>query len=257
MQSKLDDVFVIEDPHGTYMVDFEPMGYCDPALPVRMLRYRSDIWEATVRAGQGTPPILQAVFFFYPEHDNKSHQLSDCWGNLKTLEFTYRVVRVWEESRETIIEQGLIGLYPLLPLMKGKSGEGPKQVLQRSITVVNQIEDASLRQDLLAVMGILAGGKYEAELVYTLIRRDMVMQSPIYQEWVKEERIEARMEANKETILKYLFRRFGEQSADLQEKVQKIADIQTLDSILEELFAADTAEEAQAIIIRKTKKSLQ
>jgi len=83
------------------------------------------------------------------------------------------------------------------------------------------------------------------------------MQSPIYQEWVKEERIEARMEANKETILKYLFRRFGEQSADLQEKVQKIADIQTLDSILEELFAADTAEEAQAIIIRKTKKSLQ
>ena len=265
VQSKLDDVFIIEDPRGTYMVNFEPMGYCDPALPVRMLRYRSDIWEATVRAGQGMPSILQAVFFFYPEHDNKSHQLGDCWGSFKTLEFTYRVIRVWEESRETIIEQGLIGLYPLLPLMKGKSGEGSKQVLQQSITVVNQIEDESLRQDLLAVMGILAGGKYDAELVYTLIRRDMVMQSPIYQDWVKEERAEAetkgRMEgwraAKKETILKYLSRRFGEQPANLQEKVQKITDIQTLDSILEELFAAITAEEAQEIIFRKTAKSLR
>ncbi|OIQ58987.1 hypothetical protein MTIN_25540 [Moorella thermoacetica] len=96
------------------------MGYYDPALPARMMRYRSDIWEATLQAGKGTPPILQAVFFFYPEHDNKNHQLSDYWGNLKTLEFTYRVVRVWEEPRQSVIERGLIGLYPLLPLMKGE-----------------------------------------------------------------------------------------------------------------------------------------
>ncbi|OIQ52728.1 hypothetical protein MORE_26170 [Moorella thermoacetica] len=33
---------------------------------------------------------------------------------------TYRVVRVWEEPRQSVIERGLIGLYPLLPLMKGE-----------------------------------------------------------------------------------------------------------------------------------------
>ncbi|OIQ10496.1 hypothetical protein [Neomoorella thermoacetica] len=184
------------------------MGYYDPALPARMMRYRSDIWEATLQAGKGTPPILQAVFFFYPEHDNKNHQLSDYWGNLKTLEFTYRVVRVWEEPRQSVIERGLIGLYPLLPLMKGEKGEEARQVLQQSITVVSEIEDEALWQD----------------------RREMVMQSPIYQEWVREERAEAetkgRMEAQKETILKYLSRRFGDQPADLEEKVQKISDLQ-------------------------------
>jgi len=40
-------------------------------------------------------------------------------------------------------------------------------------------------------MGILAGGKYAAEMVYSMIRREMIMESPIYQEWVKEERAEA------------------------------------------------------------------
>ncbi|OIQ53046.1 hypothetical protein MOTE_25210 [Moorella thermoacetica] len=227
-QSKLDEVFAVEDPEGTYLVNFEPMGYYDPALPARMMRY---------------------------------HQLSDYWGNLKTLEFTYLVVRVWEEPRQSVIERGLIGLYPLLPLMKGEKGEEARQVLQQSITVVSEIEDEALRQDLLAVMGILAGGKYAAELVYSMIRREMVMQSPIYQEWVREERAEAetkgRMEAKKETILKYLSRRFGEQPADLEEKVQKISDLQILDRILDELFTVGTIEEARAVILGKIAGGLQ
>ncbi|MEW8958063.1 MAG: hypothetical protein AB2448_02940 [Moorella sp. (in: firmicutes)] len=202
------------------------MGYYDPALPARMMRY---------------------------------HQLSDYWGNLKTLEFTYRVVRVWEEPRQSVIERGLIGLYPLLPLMKGEKGEEARQVLQQSITVVSEIEDEALRQDLLVVMGILAGGKYAAELVYSMIRREMVMQSPIYQEWVREERAEAetkgrmegRMEKSREIICKYLSHKFGQHSADLQEKVQKISDLQILDRILDELFTADTIEEAWAVILGK------
>jgi len=74
---------------------------------------------------KGTPPILQAVFFFYPEHDNKNHRLTDTWGGLKTLEFTYRVIRVWEQPRQPVFDQQLIGLYPLLPLMKGKAEEKP------------------------------------------------------------------------------------------------------------------------------------
>ncbi|GEA17962.1 hypothetical protein [Moorella sp. E306M] len=87
------------------------------------------------------------------------------------------------------------------------------------------------------------------------------MQSPIYQEWVREERAEAetkgRMEAQKETILKYLSRRFGDQPADLEEKVQKIGDLQILDRILDELFTAGTIEEARAVILGKIAGSLQ
>ena len=172
-----------------------------------------------MHAGQGTPPLLQAVFFFYPEHDNKNHLLTDHWEELKTLKFTYRVVRVWEESRQSVIERELVGLYPLLPL-----------------------------QDLLAVMGILAGGKYAAEVVYSMIRREMVMQSPVYQEWAKEERIEGRIEKAREDICKFMVRRFGADPDEITQKIGQISSLEILDKLMEELFAANTKEEAQNII---------
>jgi predicted transposase YdaD len=205
------------------------------------------------------------VFFFYSEHDNKNHLLTDCWGELKTLEFTYRVIRVWEQPRQPLIDQRLIGLYPLLPLMKGEAGENPKQVLQQSIEVVTKIEDKALQQDLLAVMGILAGGKYAAELVYSMIRREMILESPIYQEWVKEERAEAEargeargmVDAKQDSIRKYLNRRFGAASADLQQTVQKMTGLKVLDSVMEELFTANTLEEARVIIWEGVNKSIQ
>lgn len=269
MQSKLDEVFTVEDPGGTYLVNFEPMGYHDLALPARMMRYRSDIWEATLNDKKGTPPILQAVFFFFPEHDNMNHRLNDRWGELATLEFTYRVVRVWEQPRQTIVDRKLIGLYPLLPLMKGEAGENARQVLEQSIGAVSKVEDETLRQDLLAVMGILAGGKYAAELVYSMIRREMVMQSPIYQEWVKEERAEAetrgeargkaegRIEAKQDAIFKFLSKRFGASQNEMMQKVKQMTDLEILDNVMEELFAANTMEEVQGIIQDGIKRSFQ
>ncbi|MQL53725.1 hypothetical protein GFC01_15950 [Desulfofundulus thermobenzoicus] len=255
-ESRLDNVFEVESHGSYYLVNFEPMGYHDVALPARMMRYRSDIWEATLNDRKGTPHIVQAVFFFYPEHDNRNHRLTDCWGEQKTVEFTYRVVRVWEQPRQPVIEQRLAGLYPLLPLMKGEAGEDPKQVLQQSIEAVKEVEDKSLQQDLLAVMGILAGGRYAAELVYSMIRREMILESPIYQEWVKEERAEAeakgraegKVEKAQDAICKYLKRRFGAASEELQRVVQGVTSLEALDGVMEELFAADTLEEARAII---------
>ncbi|KFD41286.1 hypothetical protein DK28_0210490 [Peptococcaceae bacterium SCADC1_2_3] len=196
IQSKLDDVFMVEDPGGAYLVNFEPMGYYDAALPARMMRYRSDLWEATLQDKKGTPSILQE--------------------------------------------------------------EEPRQILQETFEVINKVKDEALRQDLLVVMGILAGGKYAAELVYSLIRREMVMESPIYQEWVKEERIEAeargeargRIEKAWEDICKFMVKRFGVDSGETMQKIKQIPALEILDNLMEDLFATNTQEEARAIIDR-------
>ena len=116
--SRLDKVIAVDDPGGPCLINFEPMGYYDKKLPARMLRYRSDIWEATLSEDKGTPPIRQIVMFFYSEHENKNHRLTDYWGKTTMIEYTYRVIRVWEESRQYVIDNELVGLYPLLPLMK-------------------------------------------------------------------------------------------------------------------------------------------
>ena len=265
-ESRLDNVFEVEDPNGPYLVNFEPMGYYDVALPARMLRYRSDIWEATLYEGKGTPAIRQVVVFFYRENDNKVHRLHDCWGEAATLDYTYRVIRIWEEPRQPVIEKELIGLYPLLPLMKGnRKKEEPGQVLSESIAAIQKVEDVSLQQDLLVAMAIMTGGRYAPELIRTMIRREMVMESPIYQEWVKEERTEAeargigkgKAEKAQDAICKILNKRLGLDSLKLQQQVRTITSEPVLDWIFDEIVDITSKEAAKNIIETAIKQSQQ
>lgn len=90
------------------------------------------------------------------------------------------------------------------------------------------------------------------------------MESPIYQEWIKEERAEAeargraegeaigkakgKVEKAQDAICKYLKRRFGPESGGLQQIIREVTGLEVLDGVMEELFAANTLEEARAII---------
>ncbi|MGQ9558367.1 MAG: hypothetical protein ACUVTU_10480 [Desulfurispora sp.] len=49
LSSRLDSVLEVEEANGNYFLHIEPMAYRDTALPVRMLRYRSDIWETVIK----------------------------------------------------------------------------------------------------------------------------------------------------------------------------------------------------------------
>lgn len=252
-ESRLDSVLEITDPNGPYLLNFEPMGYRDNALPARMLRYRSDIWEATLSEGRGTPSIRQVVIFFYRENDNGLHRLRDIWDK-GILEYAYEVIRVWEQRRQPVIAAKLVGLYPLLPLMKGESEqETPEQALKECMNVVQEVEDESLQLDLLAVMAIMAGGRFPEKLVLSMIRREMVMESPIFQEWVKEERAEAeargRTEGKAEAICKYLEVRFGTAALELQRQVRGISSLDELNRIINSIYTTGTIEEAQAVIL--------
>ncbi len=256
-ESRLDSVLEITDPNEPYLLNLEPMGYRDNTLPARMLRYRSDIWEATLTDGRGTPPIRQTVIFFYQKDDNGLHWLRDKW-DFGLLEYVYAVIRVWEEPRQPVIAAKLFGLYPLLPLMKGDKRETPKEALKKCISVVQEVEDKSLQLDLLAVMAIMAGGKYSSQLVLSMIGREMIMESPIFQEWVKEERAEAeaRGEARgrimaQDSICKYLEVRFGLASKELQQKVKDISSLTELNYIINSIYTAKTLEEAQAVVLGK------
>ena len=66
------------------------------------------------------PHISQTVIFFYYEDDNKNRLLTDKEDGIITLHYTYNVIRIWEKPRQEVIEQKLVGLYTLLPLMQGE-----------------------------------------------------------------------------------------------------------------------------------------
>lgn len=198
--SKLDDVFWIEsDRSAPFLIHLEPMGYLDETLPIRMLRYRSDLWEATYHEQKKIIPILQIVLYFYPAHDHGTHFLQEAWHGETFLKYTYKVIRVWELNPQEIVENGWLGLFPLIPLMRGgKPQTIHKEALQYGLEAIMKVADVALQRDLLAVMGVLAGEIYPKEWIHAMIRREMIMESPIYQDWLREEREKAMREGMKE-----------------------------------------------------------
>ena len=236
VQSRLDALFQVGTPTGPVMVHIEAQGYREVAFPARMLRYRADIWEHTLANGQGTPPIHQAAVFFLPEHENKTHGLDDAG-----IHYVYQVVRLWEVAREVVLSQGLIGLYPLLPLMQDAASDTPDAVMQQAMEKImaSTVEDTALKQDLIAVLGIIGGEKYGPEVVRHYVRREMLMQSEVYKEWIADDIREAEargaaqatLQTLRENILDVLADRFTVVRQLLRDKVLAVEDAGVLKAV--------------------------
>lgn len=233
VESRLDSLFWIEDEKENFILNIEPQGYYESSLPARMLRYRSDIWEYTMTKGIGTPSIKQVVVFFYSKDDNKVHELRDERADKSNISFSYDVIRVWELEKDYIIDNELIGLYSLLPLMEIKPNETDEEIIKRSVKVIETIEDEALRGDLLAAMSIMSADKYSSNLIEKYVRREMLMNSPLFEKWVKEERKEAARDTNKKRIIETLELKFDFISKDTREYIESIDD----DDIISRLFA--------------------
>jgi len=152
------------------------------------------------------------------------------------IHYTYQVVRLWEVARDAVIGQGLIGLYPLLPLMKDAAGDTPDTVLQQALAkITNAVEDTALQQDLIAVLGILGGEKYGPEVVRRYVRREMLMQSQVYREWIEEDIREAEaraiLQTLRENILEVLADRFEVVRQPLRAKINAVEDVGVLKAL--------------------------
>ena len=69
--------------------------------------------------------------------------------------------------------------------------------------------------------------------------------------------VEGKIKAKQEVICRYLARRFGADSAAIQEKVPQLTDMDALDRVLDRLFAAGSLEEARSIIWEELSRFIQ
>ena len=98
-----------------------------------------------------------------------------------------------------IANKKLIGLYPLLPLTKQEETKKPHEIISSAINVIDTITDPVLKADVLSAMSILAAEKYSEDLIKKYVRREQLMQSVLFQEWVADFVDEATEKAIKET----------------------------------------------------------
>lgn len=260
-ESRLDKLVLIEAPNEKYILNIEPQGYLDYKMPARMLRYRADIWEYTMGVGLGTPSIKQAVIYFYKNHDNKQYILQDKWNDDITLDFSYKAVRIWELNKQPIIERKLKGLYPLIPLMERYEEETDELIIEKTVETIKTVEDISEQADLLAVMSIISGEKFSSEIVKKYVRRDMLMNSAIYNEWVEEERRESAIKASKEATIKSVKKnliellegRFDIIPLSVRKNIEIINEEYILDELFKKAIKIGSIEEFEALLAKALK----
>lgn len=132
--------------------------------------------------------------------------------------------------------------------MEVKQNETPDQIIQETVNIIDTIENEALKGDVLAAMSILAGERYSSELIKKYVRREMLMNSPLFEEWVKEERDEAAMENTKKMIVEVLATRFEFVSEDIIENLDSIKKVSILDQLFTRSLKVASLEEFNKLL---------
>ncbi len=93
----------------------------------------------------------------------------------------YRVVRLWKQDPEPLLQDTA-----LLPLASLCRTEAPEQLLSRVANEVAKIETSAERREICACAEVLAGLRFDENLIVQLFREEVMRESMIYQRILRE-----------------------------------------------------------------------
>ena len=162
--------------------------------------------------------IEQVIIFLKPT------RLSGVFVNQFTernLSFRYRVIRIWECD-----PQPLLTTPGLLPLAVLAQTEVPENLLSQVAARIDMIEDRQQQRNLSACVQLLAGVKFDEQLIQAYFREDMMQESVVYQRIIRQG-LEQGLEQGKRNelnlIKRLLNRRLGEINPQLQNQIEELS----------------------------------
>jgi predicted transposase/invertase (TIGR01784 family) len=146
-------------------------------VPFRMLDYR-------VRGYRKDPtkPMRQVVIYLKQTSSERVYQTRFIMEN---THHEFEVVRLWEQPASLFLQYP--GLIPFAAL--GQSAD-TEETLRQASQQIDQIPDAETQANLIAASGILAGLRLEDEIVYRILRRDIMQESTVYRSIQREAEVE-------------------------------------------------------------------
>jgi predicted transposase YdaD len=205
-------------------LEFQTKLESTPPLPLRMLDY----WVRLYRLYR--LPITQVVVLLLPPAPGTVIETVFC---VETTRHEYRVIRLWEENPEPFLNDP--ALLPLAPLAATTQ---PQALLQQVVGKVSQLEPRQ-RPEISAYTQILAGLKYNQDLIRQLFREGMMRESVIYQEILAEGEQRGREEGRKAEgqllILRQLTRRVGELPQEMLDRIETLS-LEQLENLGEALL---------------------
>ncbi len=209
---------------GSYIlhIEFQTSPDSEPPIPLRMLDYWVRLYRLYRR------PIVQVVIFLkatsseaaYISHfeaDNTNHQ--------------YRVIRLWEQDPAIFLANPA-----LLPLATLAKTDSPRALLEQVAQRVAKIEETSEQRNVSTCVQLLAGLRFDKDLIRQLFQKDFMRESVIYQEIISEgvQRGEVAL------IMRLITRRIGTPTPELQARIRglSIAELEDLGEALFDFSAA-------------------
>jgi predicted transposase YdaD len=212
-------------------LEFQTLPISRPPMPLRMLDY-------SVRLKRKYRCSVEQVVIFLQETTNELAFTEEYRDD--TTIHRYRVIRLWEQDSSSFLSNPA-----LLPLAALTKSDSPQALLEDVAEQVASIEEIEQRQNIASCAGILAGLRFEENLIRQLFREDIMRESVIYQSIRQEGKQEGLKQEALTLAMRLLRRRFGELEARIVAKVQQLSR-ERLEELTEDLLDFSEVEDLDA-----------
>ncbi len=165
--------------------------------------------------------------------------------------FYYQVIEVAKISAKQLLQRGLLGLLPLLPLTDG--GTQP-EVMQEAVSTLVEAREIELLALAYTFGGLVSGDRaYDEwfERSFAMLE-DIMEESWTYKEIIRkglekgrEEERQQRIQEQHQTLLSFVQIRFPELVTLAKQQTTPINDPEVLHNLIVKLFGVQTADEAR------------
>ncbi|MGB3421686.1 MAG: DUF4351 domain-containing protein [Dolichospermum sp.] len=138
----------------------------------------------------------------------------------------YQVITIWEEDSKTLLKSPA-----LLPLAVLAKTDEPNKLLQQVALEIDKIEEQAQQNTIAACVELLAGLKFEKQLIKQYFREETMEESVIYQEIIQKGVKSGKLEL----VIRLLKRRVGEISAKLESPIKELSG-EKLDELSEAIL---------------------
>ncbi|NEO22494.1 MULTISPECIES: DUF4351 domain-containing protein [unclassified Moorena] len=221
-----DALTVLQSTNQILHLEFQTLPPSEPPLPFRMLDY----WVRLHRKYRC--PIEQVVIFL--KSTTSQMVFTNEFRDTNTWH-RYRIIRLWEQD-----PQPLLANRALLPLATLARSNRPNLLLEQVVAEVDRIEEQGQLRTLAACVDVLAGLRFEKDLVRRLLREEVMEESVTYQDIIQKGRQRGKQEEAVLIVMRLLTLRLGLLDPVLQQRIEGLS-ITRLEELSEALLNFETA----------------
>jgi predicted transposase YdaD len=222
------------DAHSPYIAHFEFQSGVDPALDTRIL-----VYNVLLRARHKLP-VRSVAVILRPEAQSPNNvgQVRDIDEPSSRLDFTYRLIRVWEEPYERLLAGGM-GTLPLAPVSAVRPEE-VESVVRRMEQRLDAEAPAGKGPELQTAAYVLMGLRYPRSLINQLLQGVRNMKESVTYQAILEEGMQ---QGEQDMLIFQGTKKFGPPDGRVLSEIRSISDVNRLMALAGKLLDAASWDE--------------